>query len=236
MTALTHAMVLAAGLGTRMRYLTRNRPKPLVPVAGQTLIDRTLDRVSEAGIPNAVVNLHYLPSMLRTHLIGRQAPAITFSDETSALLETGGGIVKALPLLGSAPFLTVNSDNIWIGERPFAALTEMWDAARMDALLLLVAREDAVGYTRAGDFSLDSDGRLVRRGEAAEAPLVFTGAQILAPRLFENAPKGAFSLNMQWDQAIAAGRAFGVVHRNGWCDVGTPEGLQLAEKALDHVR
>lgn len=225
-------MVLAAGLGTRMRHLTAERPKPLVEVAGRTLIDRTLDRLVETGVREAVVNLHYFPDMMRAHLAGRSAPAIRYSDETDALLETGGGVARALPLLGEEPFFAVNSDNIWMGDDPFRALSDGWDAGRMDALLLLVPREKAVGYTRAGDFSLDDAGRLVRRGESADAPLVFSGAQILSPRLFDEAPDGAFSLNMQWNIAIAAGRAFGVVHPGRWCDVGTPEGVTLAEEAL----
>ena len=222
------AMILAAGLGTRMRHLTADRPKPLVPVLGRTLIDRTLDRVTEAGIDAAVVNLHYHPAMLRAHLAGRK---VIFSDETDELLETGGGVAKALPLLGDRPFMVVNSDNVWLGKNALLPLVEAWDAARMDALLLLVPVERAIGYSRAGDFSLDG-GRLVRRGEAARAPLVFTGAQILSPALFDDVPEGPFSLNLVWDRAIAAGRAFGIGHPSGWCDVGTPEGLSEAEDAL----
>ncbi len=222
------AMILAAGLGTRMRHLTADRPKPMVPVLGRTLIDRTLDRVAEAGIGEAVVNLHYRPEMLRAHLAER---AVVFSDETSELLETGGGVAKALPLLGDGPLMVVNSDNVWIGEDALVPLVEAWDAARMDALLLLVPVARAVGYSRAGDFSLDNE-RLVRRGEAASAPYVFTGAQILSPALFGDVPKGPFSLNLVWDRAITAGRAFGILHPGGWCDVGTPEGLNEAEEAL----
>ena len=225
------AMVLAAGLGTRMRHLTADRPKPMVPVAGRPLIDHALDRVQETGVGEAVVNLHYFPDILRAHLASRPAPRIAFSDETALLLETGGGVAKALPMLGDAPFLVVNSDNIWIGEAAFAPLVEAWDAAAMDALLLLVPVKRAVGYSRAGDFSLDA-GRLVRRGDAPSAPLVFTGAQILSPALFHDMPEGPFSLNLVWDRAIASGRAFGAVHPGGWCDVGTPEGVTEAEDAL----
>lgn len=225
------AMVLAAGLGTRMRHLTADRPKPLVPVRGRPLIDHALDRVAEAGVTEAVVNLHYRSDMLRAHLAERDSPAIAFSDETDLLLETGGGVAKALPLLGKSPFFVVNSDNIWLGPHAFAPLLAGWDAAAMDALLLLVPVAQAVGYTRAGDFSLDG-GKLVRRGAAAQAPYVFTGAQILSPALFEGCPNGAFSLNILWDRAIAAGRAYGVVHAGRWCDVGTPEGLTEAEEAL----
>jgi len=225
-------MVLSAGLGTRMRHLTADRPKPLIPVSGRTLIDRTLDRMGEVGVREAVVNLHYRPGMIRAHLAGRTVPQITFSDESDLLLETGGGVAKALPMLGPAPFMVVNSDNVWIGADAFASLVSGWDAETMDALLLLVPVERATGYSRAGDFSLDN-GRLVRRGEAPRAPYVFTGAQILSPALFAEAvPEGPFSLNLIWDRAIATGRAFGVVHPGGWCDVGTPEGLAEAEEAL----
>ncbi len=225
------AMVLAAGLGTRMRHLTADRPKPMVPVLGRPLIDRTLDRLGEIGVGEAVVNLHYRPDMLRAHVSGRKAPGVVFSDETGLLLETGGGVAKALPLLGDAPFMVVNSDNIWIGEDAFAPLAAGWDAGAMDALLMLVPVERAIGYSRAGDFFLGGE-KLIRRGDAPSAPYVFTGAQILSPSLFDDVPEGPFSLNLVWDRAIAAGRAFGIVHPGAWCDVGTPEGLAEAEEAL----
>lgn len=232
MTGPTRAMVLAAGFGTRMRELTKNCPKPLLPVAGRPLIDRTFDQLEEVGVTDAVVNVHYLPDMVRDHMSERGTPRICFSDETDMILETGGGIAKALPLLGNEPFYVVNSDNIWLGESALDPLWECWNLAKMDALLLLAPVESAIGYTRAGDFALDDEGRLVRRGDKATAPFVFTGAQVLHPRLFENAPEGAFSLNLLWDKAIAAGRAYGVVHTDGWCDVGTPEGLEEATKAV----
>ena len=224
-------MVLAAGLGRRMMPLTADRPKPMVEALGVPLIDRTLDRLLELGVSRAVVNLHYLPGVLTRHLAGRAAPRLAFSDETDLLMDTGGGIAQALPQLGSAPFLAVNSDNIWTGARPLAALIEAWDDASMDALLLMVPRERAIGYTRAGDFELD-EGRLRRRGEAPSAPYVFTGAQIVHPRAFADVPEGPFSMNLVWDRLIASDRARGVVQRGGWCDVGTPEGLRLAEAAL----
>lgn len=255
------AMVLAAGLGTRMRHLTADRPKPLVPVRGRALIDHTLDRLAEIGIGEVVVNLHYRPGMLRAHLAARDRPAIAFSDETETLLETGGGVAKALPMLGGAPFMVVNSDTVWIGPDAFAPLVAGWDAGAMDALLLLAPVGRAVGYARAGDFFLDDAapcpgpdpgppsagnrpshgqapdqvrGRSVlrRRSTAPRAPLVFTGAQILSPALFRDVPEGPFSLNVIWDRAIAAGRAFGTVHPGAWCDVGTPEGLAETEEAL----
>ena len=248
------AMVLAAGLGTRMRHLTADRPKPMVPVLGRTLIDRTLDRLAEIGVGETVVNLHYRPEMLRDHLAGREAPGVAFSDETGLLLETGGGVAKALPMLGDGPFIVVNSDNVWIGEEAFAPLIRAWDAEAMDALLLLARVEKAVGYSRAGDFFLDEiprsglepgpsaapqeapaqgrGGTLLRRGDHPTAPYVFTGAQVVSPTLFHDVPEGPFSLNLVWDRAIAAGRAFGIVHPGAWCDVGTPEGLAEAEEAL----
>lgn len=228
------AMVLAAGLGRRMRPLTDDRPKPMIEAAGRTLIDRTLDRLIEIGIERAVVNLHYLPDVLRAHLDSREAPGISYSDETALLLDTGGGIVQAMPQLGIDPFVVINSDNIWLGQTPLAPLVERWQPEQMDALLLLAPIETAVGYTREGDFFLENN-RLVRRGQRSSAPLVFTGAQIIAPHVFEGAQDGPFSLNVIWDRIIAEGRAFGVVHESGWCDVGTPEGLRLAEAALDRV-
>ena len=232
MSAPHSAMVLAAGLGTRMRPLTNDRPKPLIEAAGRTLIDRSLDRVEEIGVNRAVVNLHYMPEMLRDHLSTRAVPSIEYSDETDELLETGGGIVRALPLLGGDPFVVINSDNIWIGDDALSPLTRAWRPEEMDVLLLLVPVDSAIGYTRSGDFELDDDARLVRRGKNPSAAFVFSGAQIIKPEVFANAPNGPFSLNVIWDEVIAAGRAFGVVHPSGWCDVGTPDGLRLAEAAV----
>jgi len=232
MTTLDTAMALAAGLGTRMRPLTNDRPKPLIEAAGRSLIDRSLDRVEEIGVSRAVVNLHYLPEMLRDHLSNRASPAVDYSDETDELLETGGGIVKALPQLGEDPVVVINSDNIWIGEKALSPLAQAWRPSEMDVLLLLVPVQSAIGYTRSGDFELDGDARLIRRGERPSASFVFSGAQIIKPEVFANAPEGPFSLNIIWDEVIAAGRAFGVVHPGKWCDVGTPDGLRLAEAAV----
>lgn len=229
------AMVLAAGLGTRMRPLTNDRPKPLIAAGGRTLIDRSLDRLEEAGIRRAVVNLHYHPDMIRAHLADRASPRIEYSDETGELLETGGGIVRALPLLGNEAFVVINSDNIWLGPEALWPLTESWDSGHMDALLLLVPTESAIGYSRSGDFFLDEYGGLIRRGKRLSAPFVFSGAQIIKPEVFSGAPFGPFSLNLIWDEVIAAGRARAVVHRGGWCDVGTPDGLRLAEAAVTKV-
>lgn len=221
------AMVMAAGFGTRMKALTADRPKPLLEVKGRALIDRALDHCVAAGVPRAVVNLHYLGDMIRAHLAGRTAPEIVFSPE-DPVLETGGGVVRALPLLGVGPFYTLNPDALFTGPAPLPALAAAWDPARMDALLLLVPRDAAVAHKGAGDFFRDG-GRLTRRGAAAEAPFVYTGAQIIAPEAFAGAPDGAFSLNLIWDRLLAAGRLHGVVHRGGWVDVGTPEGLAAAE-------
>jgi MurNAc alpha-1-phosphate uridylyltransferase len=226
------AFVLAAGLGTRMRPLTDATAKALLPVAGRTLLDRALDRAIEGGARRAVVNVHHCADQVEAHLAGRAAPEIAISDERAALLETGGGAQKALPLLGAAPFYALNSDAVWTGPAPLPALSAAWDPARMDALMLLVPRERARGYTRPGDFFLGEDGRPRRRGGSATAPQVYTGAQILAPAAFAAAPGGAFSMNVIWDRLLEAGRLFAVVHGGGWVDVGTPAGLDAAEAAV----
>lgn len=226
------AMVLAAGLGTRMRHLTADRPKPMLPVAGRTLLDRALDRAAEGGAARAVVNVHYFPDQIRAHLAGREAPAITVSDEADALLETGGGLVRALPLLGQDPVFVLNSDAIWTGPAPLPALTAAWDGTRMDALLLMVPTENARAYTRAGDFFLTPEMRPERRGDRPGAPYVYTGAQILSPALIAEFEERRFSANEIWDRALARGRLFGAVHPGGWVDVGTPEGLAEAERLL----
>jgi len=232
MTAPTRAMVLAAGLGLRMRPITAALPKPLVAVGGRTMLDRALDHLVRAGVGDAVVNVHYLPGMIVDHLQGRRAPRIAVSRE-DALLETGGGVAKALPLLGDAPFYVVNADIVWLdGARPaLLRLADSWDAGRMDALLLLHPREAAVGYDGAGDFSLAPGGG-VRRRDGAAAPYVFTGVQILHPRRLEGAPADAFSLNLLYDAAIARGRLFGLAHDGAWLHIGTPAGLARAEAAL----
>lgn len=224
------AMVLAAGLGTRMKPLTNDTPKPLLRVAGSTLLDRTLSRAREIGVGRAVVNAHYLSDQVRAHLCDDRD--VLLSDETDHLLETGGGVKKALALIDRPAFLVVNSDNVWTGASALQPLLAAWRPETMDALLLMVPIENARGYTRAGDFSLDPDGRLVRRGDAPRAPFVYTGAQILSAEAFDGTPEGAFSLNLVWDALIARGRAFGCAHAGGWVDVGTPEGITTAEAAL----
>lgn len=224
------AMILAAGLGTRMRPLTDHCPKPLLPINGRPMIDLVLDHAAAVGVRRAVVNLHYLGGMIRDHLAARAVPEIMFSDEQPEILETGGGIVKALPLLGPAPFYTINSDAVWVGPNPLEALAAAWDPMRMDALLLLLPRERARGYTRLGDFFLSNEGDTpVWRGEAETAPMVYTGAQIIAPGVFSNAPRGPFPL---WDALAAWDRVAAVTYTGGWVDVGTPAGLAEAEAAL----
>lgn len=231
MTGPRRAMVLAAGFGTRMGALTGKTPKPLLRVAGRALIDHALDHLAAAGVARAVVNLHYRGAQIRAHLADRTAPEIVFSEEAE-ILETGGGAALALPLLGPDAFYTMNADAVWTGPAPLPALAAGWDGTRMAARLLLVPREAAIGHAGAGDFFMDETGKLTRRGSAPAAPYVFTGAQIISPEAFKDAPPGAFSTNLIWDRLIAEGRLFGAVHGGGWVDVGTPEGLRLAEDAL----
>lgn len=231
----TTAMVLAAGLGKRMRPLTATRPKPLVEVAGKPLLDHALDRVRAAGVPRAVVNVHYLADALEAHLKKRvHGIEIAVSDEREQLLETGGGLVKALPLIDCDPFLVVNSDNLWV-DGPvdsIRALAARWDDGQMDALLLLVPLARANCHKGRGDFHMDGAGRLSRRKPGRVAPFVFTGIQIVSKRLFEGARAEPFSLNILWDRAIAAGRAFGLVHNGLWFDVGTPPAVKRTEEVL----
>ena len=235
MTAtLRTAMVLAAGRGERMRPLTERLPKPLVEVAGKPLIDHVLDRLAAAGVERAVVNVHYLAGLLERHLQSRRTPKIAISDERGALLDTGGGVVKALPLLGTAPFLHLNSDTIWIdGVKPnLQRLAEAYDAATMDALLLLAPGATSIGYSGAGDFTMTADGRLKRRGEREIAPFVYAGAAVLRPELFKDAPAGAFSLTRLFDRAAEAGRLHGLRLEGVWMHVGTPEAIKQAEAAI----
>lgn len=235
MTRIHKAMVLAAGLGTRMRPLTDRIPKPLVPVYGRSLVDHVLDALAQAGIDEAVVNVHHLADLLEEHLADRKGlPHITVSDERGVLLETGGGVRKALPLLGPDPFVAINSDTIWIeGARPnLERLVEAFDPAQMDALLLLAPAATSIGYDGQGDFQMDPAGRLSRRGERHVAPFVYAGASILKPELFEGTPEGPFSLNRVFDRAGAAERLFGLRLDGIWMHVGTPEAIGLAEEAI----
>lgn len=225
------AMILAAGLGTRMRPLTETRPKALVEVCGAPLIDHVLDRLAEAGVGEVVVNVHHHADMLEKHLGARSIPHTVISDERDALLDSGGGVRKALAGLGSDPFLVVNADTIWIeGIRPnLRRLGEQFDPARMDALLLLAATATSVGYNGMGDFLLDSTGRLTRRPERETAPFVYAGACVLKPDLFADAPEGAFSLNRIFDKAANAERLFGIRLEGLWMHVGTPDAIAEAE-------
>jgi MurNAc alpha-1-phosphate uridylyltransferase len=228
------AMILAAGLGKRMRPITVTTPKPLVEVGGKALIDHALDSLENAGVERVVVNVHYLADLVGVHVARRQRPAITISDERAALLDTGGGVQKALPLLGDEPFYLLNSDSFWIeGARPnLAWLADGWRDDSMDALLLLAPTVRTVGYHGRGDFRMDPAGRLVRRPEREVVPFVYAGAAILHPRLFAGAPSGAFSLNLLFERAIEAGRLFGVRLDGIWFHVGTPDAIGEAELTI----
>ncbi len=230
----TSAMVLAAGLGTRMRPHNGHIPKPLVQMGGKSLIDYSLDRLADAGVERAVVNVHYLADAIESHLAGRKRPQIIISDERDSLLGTGGGIAKALPQLGGAPFFLVNSDTVWLdGVKPnFRRLGEAFDAATMDVLLLLAATAGSVGYSGRGDYAMEPDGRLRRRDENEVVPFVYAGAAILTPALFVDAPAGEFSLNLLFDRAGATGRLFGLRLEGLWMHVGTPDAVAAAEAAL----
>lgn len=229
------SIVLAAGHGVRMRPLTDKLPKPLVRLRGRALIDHVLDRIAESGIPRAVVNVHYLADKIEAHVKSRKAPKITISDERAQLLDTGGGALNALPQLGPEPFLIHNSDSVWI-EGVGANLTRLfaaWDSGKMDALMLLASAATSLGYEGSGDFVMDTDGRLQRRGERQMAPFVFTGVSIAHPRMFEGAPEGPFSLNRLWDRAIEEGRLYGIRLDGLWMHVGTPEALIEAERWIE---
>lgn len=247
-----HAMVLAAGLGLRMRPLSAHRPKPLIDVAGRTLLDRVLDRLEVARVADIVVNAHYLAEQIVAHIAarGREAPAaasarlvrggpsrLRVSVETDRL-ETGGGVAHALPLLGDAPFFVINGDVLWLdGRQPtLVRLAAAWDEARMDALLLMQSTSTAFGYDGDGDFLMAADGRLRRRPDGVAAPHLFAGIQILSPRLLAHAPAAPFSLNVVYDRAAADRRLFGIEHDGHWFHVGTPSDLALAEVELARLQ
>jgi MurNAc alpha-1-phosphate uridylyltransferase len=227
-------MVLAAGRGERMRPLTDRIPKPLVTVAGQPLIDHVLDRLAAVGVERAVVNVHYLADLIERHLAGRRQPKIVISDERDDLLDTGGGVVKALAALGQEPFFHLNSDTIWIdGVKPnLERLAEAFDPAAMDALLLLAPTAASIGYAGRGDFAMAADGRLRRRTEREVAPFVYAGAALLRPELFAEAPSGAFSLTRLFERAAEAGRLCGLRLEGVWMHVGTPDAIAQAEAAI----
>jgi MurNAc alpha-1-phosphate uridylyltransferase len=232
---ITTAMVLCAGLGTRMASANSALPKPLVPLQGKALIDHALDRHAEAGIERAIVNVHHRAELIEAHLKGRRVPAIEISDERERLLDTGGGTKKALPRLGAGPFLIHNSDSVWIEGvgLNLGRLIEAWDDARMDCLMLLALASQSLGYHGRGDFVFEANGRIRRRRVEQElVPFVFAGVSVAHPRLFDGSPDGAFSLNMVWDRAIAAGRAFGLRMEGIWMHVGSADALAQAEHRL----
>jgi N-acetyl-alpha-D-muramate 1-phosphate uridylyltransferase len=228
------AMVLAAGLGVRMRPLTDKMPKPLVRVAGSALLDHVLDKLGEAAVTEAVVNVHYLPDQIIDHTKGRTRPRVIISDERDQVLGTGGAVVKALPLLGKAPFFHVNADTMWIdGVRPnLARLAETFDAARMDILLLMAPTASSIGYGGRGDYSMLADGALRKRRENQVVPFVYAGAAIMSPSLFADAPTGEFSLTRMFDRANEQERLFGLRLDGVWMHVGTPDAVQAAEQAF----
>jgi MurNAc alpha-1-phosphate uridylyltransferase len=228
------AMVLAAGLGTRMRPLTEKIPKPLVKVAGKPLLDHMLGRLGAAGVETAVVNVHYLAEQIKSHVAGRKSPKVVISDETGAILGTGGGVVRALPHLGDKPFFHVNSDSIWIeGPQPnLNRLAAAFDPATMDVLLLLAPTATSTGYDGLGDYAMLADGALRRRVERQVVPFVYAGVAILSPSLFADAPSGEFSLTRLFDRAEEAGRLFGLRLEGTWMHVGTPEAIAEAERAI----
>jgi MurNAc alpha-1-phosphate uridylyltransferase len=228
------AMVLAAGMGTRMQPLTDTMPKPLVKVAGKPLLDHVLDRLGDVGVERAVVNVHHFADQIVDHVKGRTKPQIVISDERGLLLDTGGGVVKALPEFGDAPFYHLNADTIWIdGVKPnLARLADTFDPAMMDALLLLAPIAGSIGYHGRGDFNMASDGRLKARPEREVAPFVYAGAAILSPALFKDAPQGKFSLTTLFTRAAQAGRLFGLRLEGLWMHVGTPDAIGAAEAAI----
>ena len=238
MTPVRKAMVLAAGFGERMRPLTNTMPKPLVPLMGRTLIDHVLDRLNDAGVESVVVNVHYLPEQIEAHLIARadRGPKTIISDEREVLLDTGGGVAKALPLLGEGPFFVHNSDSVW-SEGVTPALPHMsrhWNPQLMDCLLLLAPLSTSIGYSGRGDFDMGPEGHISRRGERQVVPFAFAGVSICSAAIFKDVPEGPFSLNLLWDRALAKRRLYGVRLDGRWMHVGTPEALTEAEALYEH--
>jgi MurNAc alpha-1-phosphate uridylyltransferase len=230
------AMIMAAGLGKRMRPLTATRPKPLIEVAGKALLDHVLERLRSSGVRKVVVNVHYLADAVEAHMESRShGLEFAISDERALLLETGGGLIKARDLIDSDPFLAVNSDNFWVDgpADTLKLLASHWDSEKMDVLLLLVPLARAQNHRGMGDFHMDREGRVRRREKGRVAPFVFTGIQMMSKRLLRDAPDGPFSTNILWDRAIEEGRCFGAVHQGLWFDVGTPKSIKLTEAALE---
>lgn len=230
----TTAMVLAAGLGLRMRPITDKLPKPMVQVAGKPLLDHVLDKLAEAGVEKAIVNVHYLPDQIIRHVANRQRPRVVISDERNEMLGTGGGVVKALPLLGAAPFFHMNADTMWIdGVRSnLARLSEAFDPAQMDMLMLMAPTTTSIGYDGSGDYAMAADGTLRKRKEKQIVPFVYAGAAIVSPHLFAAAPRGEFGLPRLFDAAEDAGRLFGLRLEGTWMHVGTPDAIAEAERAV----
>jgi MurNAc alpha-1-phosphate uridylyltransferase len=227
-------MILAAGLGTRMRPLTDAMPKPLVAVGGKPLINHVLDHLAAVGVETAVVNVHHFADQIEQHLKPRRAPKIVISDERDAVLGTGGGVVKALPLIGAAPFFVLNSDTLWIdGVKPnLERLAAAFQPAAMDALLMLAPTATSVGYGGRGDFAMAPDGKLRRRPEREVVPFVYAGIAILSPALFQETPSGAFALTQLFDRAIEQERLYGLRLEGVWMHVGTPDAVAAAEHAI----
>lgn len=228
------AIILAAGYGKRMMPLTQRLPKPLIAVAGKPMIDYAYERLAADGVSQVVINVHYLPEPLISWARSKTTPPVLISDETGLLLDTGGGVVNAIGLLGAEPFFILNGDSFWLESRMpvLARLRELFDPGKMDGLLLLSRTSQAVGYDGAGDFHFGTDGRIGRRGLAGVEAFAFAGCQLVRPALFTGAPAGPFSTNMMWDRAIRDGRLFGVVHDDLWLHVGTPQAIPLAEAAI----
>ncbi len=231
---LTRAMIMAAGLGTRMSPLTKDRPKPLVEVRGKALIDHAIDKLVAAGVTMIVVNLHYKAEMLKTHLAKRRDVEIRLSEESDGLLGTGGGILKALSNFDGEPFFVLNSDSVWVEGlgRALDRMKERWNPEAMDALLLMASMVTAMGYEGTGDFNMDADGRLTRVAEQRLSPFAYPGVQIVHPRIFASVKGGAFSMNRLWDEAIERGKLFGIRLDGVWIHVGTPEAVAEANAYL----
>ncbi|WPE21996.1 nucleotidyltransferase family protein [Shinella zoogloeoides] len=235
------AMVLAAGLGTRLRPVTDTMPKPLVPIAGKPMIDYGLDALAEAGVKRAVVNVHHFADQMTAHLASRTVPEIVLSDETDRLMNSGGGLAKGLKLLGREPVLVMNADLFWIGEKPgqktnLQRLADSFDPETMDIFMLCVKLEDTTGHNGKKDFSLDTEGRLTRYREGSGTPVVYAGALALMPALLDDAPDDAFNLNIYFDRAIEAGRLRGIMLEGHWITVGTPEAIGAAEAVIGAFR
>jgi MurNAc alpha-1-phosphate uridylyltransferase len=220
-----------------MQPLTDTMPKPLVPLAGHALIDHVLDRLEAAGIEEVIVNTHYFADMLEAHLASRRSPHIVLSDERAELLDTGGGIKKALPLLGDEPIITFNSDSVWVEEADdnICSLMDSFDPVRMDALLMMAETAHTIGFVGQGDFEMDAAGRLIRRKPGETVPFVFAGVQIIRPALFAEGPEGAFSTNLIWDRLLAQGRLYGRLMQGTWMHVGTPHDLAKAETFVNDL-